>query len=351
MPARILIIKPSSLGDVATALPLLCDLKRAYPQAQIDWMIHPALAALVEGHDALHNLIPFDRKNLGGWFYRPAATAALWKLARTLRHNKYDCVIDAQGLLRSGLFAFLTAAPVRIGFATAREGARMFYTHKVRLPNNGGGKGGVGVVRMRALLEPLGLETKEPAEFRVPLQAEAITTAARWLANDVSRPPTVIIPGARWDTKRWPAERFVEIILRMREAGHRAVLIGSPGERELGGIIAGQCAGKLQDQSPVLNLAGRTSMAEMIAVLAQAGLVVGNDSGPLHVAVALSRPVVGIYGPTDPEFVGPYGQLDHVVRAAVPCQFCRRHTCSDHQCMDKITVDAVWNKITEITKI
>jgi ADP-heptose:LPS heptosyltransferase len=80
----------------------------------------------------------------------------------------------------------------------------------------------------------------------------------------------------------------------------------------------------------------------MIALLAGARIVVGNDSGPLHVAVALERPIVGIYGPTDPRFVGPYGQLDHVVRFDVACHPCRRKTCDHHSCMRGVTVDAVW---------
>ena len=100
---RILIIKPTALGDVATTLPLLCDLKAAMPDAEIDWVIHPAYAPLIEGHDALHELIPFDRKKLASWWFNPASTKRFTGLLMALRETAYDIVIDAQGLLRLGV--------------------------------------------------------------------------------------------------------------------------------------------------------------------------------------------------------------------------------------------------------
>src|SRR4051794_15362635 len=110
---RILLIKPSALGDVATTLPLLCDLKAAHPTAQIDWLIHPANAPVIQGHDALHELIPFDRKKLTAWWCKPSAFRLFRQLLRQLRQNKYDIVIDAQGLLRTGFLTRMTGAKTR----------------------------------------------------------------------------------------------------------------------------------------------------------------------------------------------------------------------------------------------
>lgn len=335
-PQRILIIKPSSLGDVATALPLAVDLKHAFPDAMIDWLIHPALRDLVRDHWAIRQNIDFDRKRLGAWWFHPAAAALLAHLLTTLRQTRYDVVIDAQGLLRSGLLTAATRAPMRIGFANAREGARYFYTHRVSLPATPQ----IAVLRMRALLQPLDLHPHTPARADIPVRAEAHDAIARCI-GDTS--PVVVIPGARWDTKRWPLPRFIEIIRRLRAAGEPVVLAGSPDEAPL-------CAHIMTElpSSGLITLAGQTTLAEMVALLAQAKLVIGNDSGPLHVAVALERPVVGLYGPTDPHHVGPYGQLDHVVRFPVECHPCRRKTCDHHRCMAGLTVEAVWDKVRAV---
>ena len=367
-PSRILIIKPSSLGDVATTLPMLCNLRRAYPAAKIDWLIHPSLTALVEGHDAINELIPFDRKRLAAWWYKPAALALFRQLLSRLRSAHYDLVLDAQGLFRSGFFARYTRAKTRIGFATAREGATLFYTHNVPLEN--GGKKMIAVDRMRALLAPLNIDTKRPAEFRLPIDPAARDRAAQLL------PPTArfaaIIPGARWDTKRWSIEGFTEIARRLPSLGLTPLLLGSPDEKPLCDAIVSSVQlpvsrSEVPSVAPTgnwpldtghssdtghfpLNLAGLTSLAEMIALLARCSLVIGNDSGPLHVAVALGRPCVAIYGPTDPAYVGPYGQLENVVRFAVDCHPCRRKTCDHHSCMRGVTVEAVWQKTQQLSR-
>ncbi len=335
---RILIIKPSSLGDVATALPMLCDLKAAYPAARIDWLIHPGLASLLRGHPAISNLIEFDRKRMAAWWYKPSANRLFRQMLSALRGPKYDCVIDAQGLLRSGIFAWWTGAKMCIGFANAREGSRFFYTHHAALP----AQPQVAVVRMRALLAPLGIDTSGPARYEVPIQFSA-RESVDTLLTEISN-PVVVIPGARWDTKRWAIDGFIEIVRRLRQAGMPVVLAGSPDEQPL-------CQQIEQAVPGVLNLGGKTDLAQMVALLDRARIVVGNDSGPLHVAVALGKSVVAIYGPTDPNFVGPHGQLDHVIRFDVVCHPCRRRTCDHHSCMRGVTVEEVWSKTKELAGI
>ncbi|HVX85087.1 MAG TPA: lipopolysaccharide heptosyltransferase II [Phycisphaerae bacterium] len=334
MAERILIIKPSSLGDVVTALPLVGDLRRARPGVEIDWFLHPGLRGVVEGHEGVSGIVEFDRKKLGAWWWRPTAFAGLVGLIRKLRRRRYDVVIDAQGLLRSAIFTRLTGAPVRVGFADAREGAPVAYTHKVWLPE--GGKKMLAVERMRALGKPLGTDVGVPAEFGVPVAAltgEAAQVAA--LGGYV-----VMIPGARWDTKRWPVERFAEVARRLVGQGEGLVLMGSAGEKGL----CDQIEEAVGAGSRVVNLAGETGVREMVAVIARARLVIGNDSGPLHVATALGVRVVGLYGPTDPAFVGPYGQMENVIRHEVPCFPCRNKTCGHHSCMQGVTVELVWEK-------
>jgi lipopolysaccharide heptosyltransferase I len=299
---RILIIKPSSLGDVATALPMLCDLRRAYPNARIDWLVAPMFAALVQGHDAINDVILFDRKELGKWWRSPSAFAKFGALKRRLKDGRYDCVIDAQGLLRSGYLSWVTGAKVRVGFADAREGGSFFYTHKVAIQR----KEAMAVVRMRALLGAIGVSHTGTVEYRVPIKK----AAAEKVAELVPEGSIGFIPGSRGEGKRWPAEGFSRVISALNEK-HPVALFGSPDERNLCEAILKEAGNGI---CPRMNLAGQTSIAEMSAGLARCQLIIGNDTGPLHVAVALGRPILGLYGKTDPASVGPYGQLQNVIR-------------------------------------
>jgi lipopolysaccharide heptosyltransferase I len=350
IPERILILKPTALGDVATTLPLLCDLRRAYPDAQIDWLIHPAYAPLIEGHDALREAIRFDRKQLAAWWYRLSAFRLLVALLRKLRRARYDLVVDAQGLFRSGFLTRITGAKTRVGFANARELATLAYTRKVRLPD--GGRGMVAVDRMRALAGALGIDVSGAAEFRMPVARAAGAIVAGTEEDERLRTLVAatdfvaVIPGARWNTKRWPIDRYTELVRHLLTEGHSVVLLGSPDEQPLADTIEAA----LEDHPPtdasatLVNLAGKTTLAEMIGVLARTALVIGNDSGPLHIAIALGRKTLSIYGPTDPNFVGPYGQLEHVLRHAVPCHPCRRKECDHHSCMNGVPVELAWEK-------
>ncbi len=299
-PQRILIIKPSSLGDVAATLPLLCDLRRLYPHSKIDWLIRPAFADLINGHDALNELILFHQGDLARWWSGRGVGAAA-SLRHKLRAKKYDMVFDAQGLLRSALIARLTGAPVRIGFTSAREGATLFYTHGVDMRR----QDEVAVVRMRSLLTPI-QKPDEHIEFRVPTAPAAIE-AVRQMFN-TNRPAVAIIPGARWDAKRWSHDGFVDIGRRLLAAGVVPVVLGSPQERSLCQYVADGIG------PAAVNLGGKTSLDQMIAALALCRIAIGNDSGPLHVAVALGKPVVALYGPTNEKSVGPWNQPHHVLR-------------------------------------
>ena len=331
-PQRMLIIKPSALGDVATTLPLLCDLKTLFPESRIDWLIHPALADLVRGHDALHELIYFDREKLGRALISGDVRGHLRTLIRTLRHNQYDIVFDAQGLLRSAVLARLSGASIRIGFADAREGARFLYTHYSHLSRNKE----LAVVRMRSLagvLAPL----RNTVEFRLPVQDTA-RAKIRTLA-DTGQKFAAVIPGARWDAKRWSEKGYAQIVRHLAKSALRVLVLGAMSERTL-------CQGIVeQSQVAALNLAGHTSLAEMIAALDLCQVVIGNDSGPLHVAAALGRPLVGLYGPTDPASVGPFGQMDHVLRFLQPGGYKNSGSENRDATLQSLTVEMVWHKI------
>ena len=334
-PQRMLIIKPSALGDVATTLPLLCDLKVMFPESRIDWLIDPALADLVRGHDAVNELIYFDRGKLSGWFMHGTARGNLRALMRALKDNQYDLVFDAQGLLRSALLAKASRAAVRIGFADAREGARFLYTHHSRIPR----RRALAVVRMRSLAAVVG-SPGDRAEFRMPVQAAALGKMTTLLPG--SHNTAAVIPGTRWDAKRWSELGYSQIVRHLADSGMGVVVLGAPREQAL-------CQ-RVVDQARVeaVNLAGRTSLAELIAAISLCRIVIGNDSGPLHVAAALGRPLVGLYGPTDPESVGPYGQMNHVLRFEQPGEY-RDSGMEDRSAtLQSLSVETVWKQIQNV---
>ena len=348
VPRRLLIIKPSSLGDVAATLPLLCDLKRLYPQSRIDWLIAPAFADLLKGHDAINELIWFERRGLAHWWLNPRHSAALFSLVRQLRRKHYDLVFDAQGLLRSALLGWLSGAPRRIGFADAREGAAWWYTDRVNVARSDH----LAVIRMRRLLGPLG-EAATPAEFRVPIQAQARgRMQARLVGN---HPLAALIPGARWPAKCWAPAGYAQIAGRLIEAGYQVALVGSVAETALCQAVLEQTNIGLSQSSssrgnPPLNLAGQTTLAELIALLSRCHIVIGNDTGPLHVAAALGRPLVGLYGPTAASSVGPYGQTEHVLCFGQPGAY-RAAAPDPAATLAKLPVDAVWATIQSCLSI
>ncbi len=336
--SRILLIKPSSLGDIVHALPVLNGLRKRYPSARIDFLVAQPFAPLLEDHPQIDGLIRFDRKRFGRFGRDAKVARELWRFLRDLRDRRYDLVVDLQGLFRSGFFARATAAPVRIGPRDAREGARWFYTHRFAPRADE-----THVVdQCYAVARMLGFEDV-PVTFVLPVPAGARQTVRRRLAEEGlggEVPYAVLAPGARWETKRWPAERFAETAERLTtDAGLRCVVVGSEGERERCERVA-SAAG-----AGVSNWAGRTSLMELTALIEGATVVVAHDSAVVHLAAALRRPVVCIVGPTDPRRTGPYGQLDRCVRLDLPCSPCffrRLSRCPhDHRCMRELGVEGV----------
>ncbi len=335
---RILLIKPSSLGDVIHALPVLHGLRRRYPGARIDWLISSSLSSLLEGHPDISNLILFDRRRLGGAWRSLSAARELIGFLRRLRAPRYDLVVDLQGLFRTGFFAWATRAAVRIGFSEAREGGAHFYTH--RLPPHPHNTHAVD--RNWSAARALGFADL-PIEFNLALTDVERNHARRVLAESglsPSRRPVVVLPTARWETKVWLPQRFAEVIDDLQQHGDLAcVLLGTADEREVCSRIAKLC------RRPPINLAGKTPLRTLAAILEQAVHVLGHDSGPMHVAVALGRPVTCIVGPTNPARTGPYRRADAVLRLDLPCSPCylrRLSQCGyQHQCMRDLSTATV----------
>src|ERR1700733_3619443 len=176
--SRILLIKPSALGDVVNALPVLPKLRARYPQAQIDWLVTPENALLVERHPALSNVVLFDRRKFSRFGRDWGATKEALGWLRALRRARYDLVVDLGGQLRTALFCLATGAPVRLGLEKAREGAGIVYTHRAPVPTYDVH----AVDRYLSVAGMLGLDDN-PLDFRIYLPAEVETSVTRLLAE------------------------------------------------------------------------------------------------------------------------------------------------------------------------
>lgn len=314
-PRRILIIKPSSLGDIVHALPVLAALRRRFPAAHIAWMVNTQFAPLLDGIAELDEIIPFDRRGYGRMHRSRGMFVGFWRFALGLRRRRFDLVVDLQGLFRSGFLAWFSGARRRVGFAGTREMASGFYTQRVNCPADVTH----AVDRNRRVAAAV-VGTAVAAEFPLSVRVEEQTRARALVAEVAGRRVerfVAVIPGARWETKQWPAEKFAAVIdLLHARGGPPAVLLGSPDEAATVERVSAAT------EAPTVNLVGRTTLRELAAVLSCSAAVVCNDSGPMHIAAALDVPTVALFGPTDPARCGPYSPAARVVRTGVACSPC-----------------------------
>jgi lipopolysaccharide heptosyltransferase I len=359
---RILLIKPSALGDVIHTLPVLAKLRARYPSARIDWLLTPAIAELVRHHPDLSNVVSFPRQEFARLGRSWSATATLIRLVAGLRRAHYDLVIDLHGQFRSALLTVASAARVRIGFDRprqkvrrvsrplvaeayrhgwmgAREGAWVVYSHRIPIPTLD-----VHAVDRYLWLGPmLGLDERPP-EFHVPIPAEAEGRMAGLLDQHGlgGKPLAVLVPGTVWQTKHWRREGFEEVGRHLLATGRDVVVVGAAKEQALCQALAAACPG-------ACDLCGRTTLSDLAALIKRSAICITNDSGAMHLSVALGKPVVSIFGPTDPVWVGPYRRPEAVVRAQVSCAPCYlrrlRHCRHDHACMNQVTAAMVIERV------
>ncbi|WP_197439997.1 lipopolysaccharide heptosyltransferase II [Calycomorphotria hydatis] len=314
-PARICLIKPSALGDVVQTLPLLPVLKDRFPKAEIDWVIRGDLAALIEHHPLLTNVVRYERK--GGWNE--------WRsLLATLRQRKYDLTLDLQGLLRTGIMTMATGAKMRIGLQTAREFSSLA-CHELL---NDTSKHVPAHARYWRVAETLGY-----AESRSPAQLPVSTNDQRWVQEQLQhlpKPLMAVAPGAMWETKRWPVEKFAVVAAKAyRRFGHSAILVGSPGELPLVNELERQLK-RYIPHFAIVNLAGKTSLPQLTAVLNYVNVALANDSGPMHLAAAVGTPVTAVFTCTSPARSGPKDKRHRMVQTGVACAGSYKKKCPHH---------------------
>ncbi|MCP4708404.1 MAG: lipopolysaccharide heptosyltransferase I, partial [Planctomycetes bacterium] len=334
---KVLIIKPSSLGDVVRCLPILAGLRVSYPDAHLAWLVRPDCAEILKSSPILDEIIYFDRKLYGNISWNLTAARDFIRFLKDLRQQKFDLVIDLQGLFRSAFIAYCTTAPTRLGFARAREFASAFYTHRITTPNQSEHI----VDSYWRFAEYLGfgdLQKNFDLHLDPQLEKESINLLHQ-NGIDSNTPYTVLLIGGTKKAKRWPPQHFAELAQTLHQKYQlNSILIGAG---EIENNAAQQLIQHAHDKKIIGNLVNKTNLLQAAAIMKNSRLVVGNDSGPLHIAAAMSVPLVGLYGPTNPSVVGPYGQLDSVVLAAPDLPQNQRYSTQKKHQIDNIKLQNV----------
>ena len=310
---------------------MLASLGRAYPKARIDWLVRDTFAAAIDQHPGLHLPVLFTRGTMGQGL-KQGRSGELRALLRKLREPGYDLVLDCQGLFRSGFFAWWTRSPVRVGYANAREGGWLGVNRRAWVDPRRH-----AVDRMLELVRLAGVE---------PVADMRLYTAWQdrdWLPTaGLQGPFAVIAPTSKWMGKRWPAERFAEVAAWLLEQGVQVAIVGGPGERE-------QCGPLLElasNRPGVVDLIGRTSVGQLMAVVEASAIVIANDSAALHMAVGFGRPLVALFGPTDVARVGPYGRAADVIQHIGPeDRLAHKDERAGRALMERITVAEVIERL------
>jgi heptosyltransferase I len=311
---RLLVVRLGAMGDILHALPAVTGLRIAHPHWIIDWVVEPRWRPLLAAEDAAGsagNRGPaqplIDRVFLAPtkeWGHRPLTSRTIREiraLRRELRSQGYSAVLDMQGAVRSAAIGRMAASPRLIGEAEPREfAARWFFTEHVQVQ-------GVHVIEQDIeLASEVAGDALIPAECWLPVSAAAETWRDELLEPARDQPAALINPGAGWGAKRWPVERYADVAAGLLRRGFRVLVNAGPGEEPLAQFIARETRGAA--------LALTCTLDQLIALTCRVKLAVAGDTGPLHLACALGRPVVGIYGPTDPSRNGPFGARFKVLR-------------------------------------
>jgi heptosyltransferase-2 len=337
--ARTLVISPNWIGDAVMAQPLLHLLKQAHPERAIDVLAPPQVVPvwrrIQEADDIL--VTPFR--------HRALQLGERFRYARLLRGRGYSDAYVLPNTLKYALIPWLARIPRRVGYkGEMRYGMVNVMHHDERPPRS--------MVPFYAALarEPELPLTGKLSRPRLVVGSEETERVGQRLGIDLQRPLIAFAPGAEFGiAKRWPPAHYGalarEVMRSVPEA--RILLMGSPNDRETCEQVQA-FAGAAGEA--MLNLSGQTSLDDAIALLAKATAVVSNDSGLLHIASALNRPVVALYGSTDPNYAPPLSDMARTVSLRLACSPCRQRECplGHHDCMNKMSVELVWSELAPI---
>jgi heptosyltransferase I len=315
------VVRLGAMGDILHALPAVTALRLAHPAWEIDWVVEPrwrALLATPESTERGPEQPVVDRLYFAStktWRKSPLkmqTTHEIVALRHQLKTISYNAVIDMQGSLRSAVVGRMAGCQRFIGEAAPRETpARWLFNERVET------HGSHVIEQDIELASAIAGDTLAPVAPLLPVDPKAEAWCDALLASSGTRPIAVINPGAGWGAKCWPVERYAFVARGLSVRGFRILVNAGPGEEQMADVIVKGTAGN------AIPLA--TSLGQLIALTRRAGLFVAGDTGPLHLACALGRPVVGIYGPTDPSRNGPFGTRFRVLRSPLSKRDHTRH--------------------------
>ncbi|MGL5206913.1 MAG: lipopolysaccharide heptosyltransferase I [Acidaminococcaceae bacterium] len=332
---NILIIKMSSLGDVIHALPFSAVLRKLYPQAKISWLVHPQFSGFLPDPPTINQVIYFDKvafNKMGLW----QKINFLRKFRQELHAEKFDLVIDLQGLFKSAVVASLTGCSNRIGYCEMREGSGL-----VSKAICGSHSEEHVIERYLDVVRYLGAEVKN-IEFPLPDLRKEERSIQKKLEHKGFKEEdyVVFVPGARWQTKEWPPSHYAELADKIADNGSFVILAGGPDEKEKASLIMAKA-----HTDKLIDLTGQTSLRELAALIKKCSVFISGDTGPLHFAAALKKPLIAMYGPTKADRTGPYGSdKATVLITPAECAGCLKKHCSDWHCMEDITPELVYQE-------
>jgi heptosyltransferase I len=337
---RVLVMRLSAMGDILHALPAVTALREAHPDWRIAWAVEPQWKPLLATEGATErgpSMPVVDRVHVvpaRQWARSPLSAKTLLDVRRArreLRDERYDVCIDLQGAVRSAVIAEWARTHRLIGEDAPRERvARWFFDERVKTR---------GIHVIEQAMEVMNSVAGDALPVRLPLLPT--DEEAERKAGAFTEPFVLINPGAGWGAKRWPVERYAAVAARMRDAGYNVLVNAGPGEESLTSEIVALGNGAAT--------ALRCPIAELISVTRRAALVIGGDTGPVHLASALDRPVVGIFGPTDPARNGPFGGRFRVLRHPESKRDHTRHAAPEAGLLT-ITPNAVMDAAMELLR-
>ncbi len=323
---RFLIARMSAIGDTILTLPVACALRDHYPDAYIAWVVERGASTAVVGHEALDEVVVLPR----GWYVSPTG---ILRARKCLRALEIDIAIDCQSVSKTAMACWLSGAKTRIG-CRGQYGAELspWLNNELVEPEQPH-----LTDRSLELLAPLGIESHK-VDWRYPLHEQALECMAELVQREgLERGYAVINPGATWDSKLWECDRFAEVARRLGfEQGLTSLVVwGNSRERDWAEAIVVGSGGQAR-------MAPRTSLSELAALLMGARMVISPDTGPLHMAVAVGAPSVGLYGATRVEDCGPYGRANIGLQNAYEAGSRKRRRRADNHAMREITADDVY---------
>jgi len=329
---RILIVQTAFLGDVILVTPLIHAVKKLYPTSQVDVLVLPQTALVLNNSPDIHRVLSFDK--------RGNKARSFLKLLIKIRRNAYGLAITPHSSLTTALLLFLGGIKVRVGYD--RWAAGYFLTHKVPHP-------ATGMHKIDKNLSLLSVLNSDKASRQTMLYPSTVDTEkAEWLLQKRPNKGKALIalaPGSAWFTKRWPREYYVALTQLLDEAGYSLVFIGAPDEQDL-------CADVIKEsRAEALNLAGELSPLGSAALIGRCDLIICNDSGAMHLANAMQTDVFAFFGPTV-QSIGyyPFRDNDRVFELDMDCRPCGSHGAAScplghHNCMINITAQFVFDEV------